>query len=581
MKRFLLLISLLLAAVAVGFFLARQNEQEHGVAPSAEAAGQIYTCGMHPHVTQNKPGNCPICRMKLTPIRADSGTNAVATGSAAIDVDATAVQRMNIRTGETVLGPLRRLIRTVGTVEYAETGQVEVSTKFKGWIEKLHMDTTGQQVHRGEPLFEIYSPELYNAQVEYLLALKTAGASVNDSIRLSALTKLKFFDISTEQIAQLEKSGQPEKTLRIHSPIDGFVTDKKVVEGQMVDVGKPILRLADLSLVWVYAQIYEQDLAFVRLGQETTVTLSYLPDRQFRGRVTHVYPDVDRTTRTARVRMEFHNPGYFLKPGMFASVQLTSELAPSVVLAPGSAVLRSGRQDTVFVAKGDGHFDPRPVKLGHSAENGMIQILDGLVEGERVVLSGQFMLDSESQLQEAIRKMTRPPGVTTEETAESETGHDHPLAKPRSKQGDTAWLCPMPEHVAIQYNHAGKCDICDMTLVPVGEAALAKLRPGGKLLHYTCPMPEDADVKLAKPGKCPNCSMTLIPVLESPPAVPLAKRLYTCPMKSHAHIVTDKPGDCLECSMKLVDTRSVKHGPAARAHWEKQQAAKADTQPEK
>jgi hypothetical protein len=331
----------------------------------------------------------------------------------------------------------------------------------------------------------------------------------------------------------------------------------------------------------VYAQIYEQDLAFVRLGQETTVTLSYLPDRQFRGRVTHVYPDVDRTTRTARVRMEFHNPGYFLKPGMFASVQLTSELAPSVVLAPGSAVLRSGRQDTVFVAKGDGHFDPRPVKLGHSAENGMIQILDGLVEGERVVLSGQFMLDSESQLQEAIRKMTRPPGVTTEETAESETGHDHALAKPRSKQGDTAWLCPMPEHVAIQYNHAGKCDICDMTLVPVGEAALAKLRPGGKLLHYTCPMPEDADVKLAKPGKCPNCSMTLIPVLESPPAVPLAKRLYTCPMKSHAHIVTDKPGDCLECSMKLVDTRSVKHGPAARAHWEKQQAAKADNQPKK
>ena len=139
----------------------------------------------------------------------------------------------------------------------------------------------------------------------------------------------------------------------------------------------------------------------------------------------------------------------------------------------------------------------------------------------------------------------------------------------------------MPEHVAIRYNNAGKCDICDMTLVPMGEAALAKLRPGGKLLHYTCPMPEDADVKLAKPGKCPKCSMTLIPVLEPPPAAPLAKRLYTCPMKSHAHIVSEKPGDCPECNMKLVDNRTVKHGPVAKAHWEKQQAAKADAQPDK
>ncbi len=580
MKRFLLLIPLLLAAVTVGYFAGQHGKHDHADASGTEASSQLYTCGMHPHVIQNKRGNCPICKMKLTPIRAGSGSNAAAGGLAAIFVDTAARQRMNIRTGEAVRGPLRRIIRTVGTVEYAETGQAEVSTKFKGWIEKLHVDATGQQVHRDEPLFEIYSPDLYNAQVEYLLALKSAG----DAVRSSALTKLKFYDISEGQIAKLKKSGQPEKTLRIHSPIDGFVTDKNVVEGQMVDVGNPIFQLADLSLVWVYAQIYEQDLAFVRLGQEAVVSLSYLPDRQFRGRVTHVYPDVDRATRTARVRMEFHNPGYFLKPGMFASVQLTSELAPSAVLVPSSAVLRSGQRETVFVAEEDGHFEPRAVTLGHSAENGMIQILDGLVEGERVVLSGQFMLDSESQLQEAIQKMTRPPGAVAKETKEAAmpaAGHEHALAKPEGEPGATAWLCPMPEHVAIRYNNAGKCDICDMTLVPMGEAALAKLRPGGKLLHYTCPMPEDADVKLAKPGKCPKCSMTLIPVLEPPPAAPLAKRLYTCPMKSHAHIVSEKPGDCPECNMKLVDNRTVKHGPVAKAHWEKQQAAKADAQPDK
>ncbi|MAE32114.1 MAG: hypothetical protein CMO43_11105 [Verrucomicrobiales bacterium] len=578
MKRIFLKTLLLLAALAVGYFAGQhgKHDHDHAADSGAKAGGTLYTCGMHPHVIQDKPGNCPICKMKLTPIRGGSGAGAAASDPAKLFVDPAAMQRMNIRTGEAVRGPLRRVIRTVGTVEYAETGQAEVSTKFKGWIEQLHVDTTGQQVHRGEPLFEIYSPDLYNAQVEYLLALKSGNAAV----RSSALTKLKFFDISDGQIAQLEKNGQAEKSLRIHSPIDGFVTDKNVVEGQMVDVGKPIFRLADLSLVWVYAQIYEQDLAFVRLGQEAAVTLSYLPDRQFRGRVTYVYPDVDRATRTARVRMEFHNPGYFLKPGMFASVQLTSELAASAVLVPDSAVLRSGRQDTVFVGEGDGHFEPRPVKVGHSAEDGMIEILDGLVEGESVVLSGQFMLDSESQLREAIRKMPRP---ATGEPAQPEAaaGHGHTLAKPDNEPGGSVWLCPMPEHVAIRYNHAGKCDICNMALVPMGEAALARLRPGGKLLHYTCPMPEDADIQLASPGKCPKCSMTLIPVMEPPPPVPVAKRLYTCPMSSHKHIVSDHPGDCPECNMKLVDTRTVKHGPASKALWEKQQAGKAQTQPGK
>ena len=205
----------------------------------------------------------------------------------------------------------------------------------------------------------------------------------------------------------MERTRQPSKTLRILAPQDGFVVEKMVVEGQMVEPGMKIYRLADLGLVWVQAQIYEQDLPYIKLGQEATVTLSYLPDREFRGRVTYIYPNVDEKTRTAQVRMEFHNPGYFLKPGMFATVEVTSELEPSALLVPDMAVLRSGEKNTVFVALEGGKFEPRTVTLGPQAEDDTYQVLSGLREGERVVTSGQFMLDSESQLREAIQKMQR------------------------------------------------------------------------------------------------------------------------------------------------------------------------------
>ena len=183
------------------------------------------------------------------------------------------------------------------------------------------------------------------------------------------------------------------------------MVEKMVVEGQMVEPGMKIYRLADLGLVWVQAQIYEQDLDYIKLGQEATMTLSYLPDREFRGRVTYIYPNVDEKTRTARVRMEFHNPGYFLKPGMFATVEVTSELEPSALLIPDMAILRSGEKNTVFVALGEGKFEPRAVALGPQAEHDTYQVLSGLKEGERIVTSGQFLLDSESQLREAIQKM--------------------------------------------------------------------------------------------------------------------------------------------------------------------------------
>jgi membrane fusion protein, copper/silver efflux system len=513
----------LLAACGVGVFFSVLSA-ESGLAAETAPAKTLYTCGMHPQVIQDHPGDCPICGMKLTPIRnrEEPTAGSGASNSSVITIDPTTTQRMNLRTAVVTNGPLRRTIRSVGVVEFDEASLAEVTTRFKGWIEKLHVDTTGTQVHRGDPMFEVYSPELYSAQTEYLLAVAQAERSGagSESLKSSALTRLKFFDVSDEQIAELEKSKQARKTLVIHSPRDGVVIEKMVVQGQMVEAGMKLYRLADLSLVWVIAQVYEQDLAFMKLGQEADVKLSYLPDREFRGRVTYIYPTLDEKTRTARVRMEFHNPGLFLKPGMFATVQLHSELQPSVLLVPDMAVLRSGEKNTVFVALDGGKFEPRAVTLGPRAENNLHQVLTGLHEGERVVTSGQFMLDSESQLLEAIQKMNRAP----EEKMETAKPAPAEIAMAPSDTNATVYICPMPEHVAIKYDHPGDCPICGKTLVPVTAHTLAKLQPGGEVRYYVCPMtdacptPGHGAVRYDKPGKCPVCGMTLVPVMEPPPA---------------------------------------------------------------
>lgn len=549
----------------------------------------LYTCGMHPQVIQDHPGNCPICGMKLTPVRKQPGVKSPtpvasqgerkiksykstmmpgevsqtpgkdsmgmemvpvyedATGmeSSTISIDPITVQNMGIRTGVVTRGPLRRVIRTVGAVDYNETAQADVTTKFKGWIEKLEADAVGKQVRKGEPLFEIYSPELWSAQSEYLLALKQP---VNAGLKSSALRKLKYFDVSEDQIAQIAKLDKPRKTLTVEAPMDGIIVEKMAVEGQMVEAGQKLYRLADLSLVWVQSQIYEQDLPYLKLGQEAMVSLSYMPESKFRGRVTYIYPFVDEKTRTARIRMEFHNPGLFLKPGMFVTVELQAELSPSTLLVPDSAVLRSGEKNTVFVALEGGRFEPRVVVLGPRAENNMYQVLSGLQEGDRVVMSGQFMLDSESQLREAIQKMQNPstegPQPEKNEPAPARgAASPSPSPSPTPTPEETAYACPMPEHETILHKAPGKCPICGMTLIPV-------------------PMPA--------------ATTTPPPQPESPPAT----ILYTCPMPQHAHVVSDKPGECPECGMDLVETSKVKHGKEAEKNWQTQHSPPTGTLPQ-
>jgi membrane fusion protein, copper/silver efflux system len=416
-------------------------------APHAHAAEQLYSCGMHPQVIKPEPGNCPICGMKLTPLRAtDKGGAAATQGgprkirfykstmvpgeiseragkdshgmdmvpvyedeidpASVITIDPITIQKMNLKTDVVRAGPVRRTIRAVGTVAFNEEGLVDITTKYEGWIEKLFVNATWATVKAGEPLFEIYSPDLYNAQLNYLVALRSEGEK-GGPLTNAARARLQLFDLSDEFLAELAHAGEVRRNVVYRAPVDGVVVEKPAVRGMMVRPGEKIFRLADLSTVWVTAQIYEKDLALVRTGQQASVRSTYGSGHEVEGTVDLVIPEVLAETRTAQARLTLPNENRTLKPGMFVDVRFEAELAPSAVLVPDSAVLRSGERNTVFIAHDSGTFEPRTIELGPRTQDNFYAVRSGLEVGDRVVTSGQFMLDSESQLREAVQKMIR------------------------------------------------------------------------------------------------------------------------------------------------------------------------------
>ena len=382
-------------------------------APEAEGRIQYYTCGMHPWVVLPKPGDCPICHMKLVPLDP-------AKFSGEVTVNPIISQSIGVRVAPVVTGPVTRVIRTVGNVDYNETLVRDVNLKISGWVEKLHVNTTGQAVEKDQPLLEIYSPELYSAQEEYLLAFKRQAAlkkaapslqadvaAMDAGLLESARKRLAYFDISTEQIKALEKSGQAAKTMTLRSPFRGAVVMKNVYEGQKVEAGMPLLRIADLSNLWVMVTIYEYQMPYVEVGQKAVLSLPYIPGQTFEGKVVYIYPYLNQELRQAKVRVELDNANLVLKPGMFANVDLRQTLATDRTLVPREAVIDTGERRIAFVSLGEGRFEPRQVKTGVEAEGGMLEILDGLKPGELVVTSGEFLLDSEARLREALAKMIK------------------------------------------------------------------------------------------------------------------------------------------------------------------------------
>ena len=329
-------------------------------------------------------------------------------GGATIKIDPVTQQNMGIRTEVVKKGLLIREIRTFGHITPDETRTVQVTPKTSGWIEKLYVNFKGIFVEKGKPIYEIYSPELVAAQEEYLVTYRNLNRLSNKSGRdliRSAHRRLKYFDVPESEIRDIEKTGTVKKTLKIHSPFSGFVIEKSVEEGVFVKTGTKVFRIADLSHVWVEAHIYEYELPWVKKGQGAEMTLSYLPGKVFSGEVTYVYPYIQPKTRDVVIRLEFKNPDLELKPDMYADVLIKSVSEEEGLIIPSEAVIRSGTRNIVFMTREGGKFIPRDVILGRSLEDGKIEIVAGLSEGDPVVTSGQFLLDSEAKLKEAVQKM--------------------------------------------------------------------------------------------------------------------------------------------------------------------------------
>jgi Cu(I)/Ag(I) efflux system membrane fusion protein/cobalt-zinc-cadmium efflux system membrane fusion protein len=379
------------------------------------AAEEVWSCPMHPEVRQNGPGKCPKCGMDLvkeTPATlkgAAPGAPETDVPRAGVQLDTRRRQLLGVRTARVERGAIARDIRAVGIVRYDETRLSDVNLKLDGWIEKLHVEATGQAVRRGQPLLDLYSPELMATQNEYLLALSTretmqqstiADARIQaDRLVESARRRLTLWDLPADMLQRLEQTRKADANVTFRSPVSGFVIDKPVVEGMRVTAGQTLYKIADLSAVWVEADVFESDAPFIKVGAPAAVTLDAWPGESRRGRSVYIYPFVEEKTRTLRVRFAFANPDLRLKPGMYANVEMSSSLGNGLTV-PSDAVLDAGRGQIVFVAEGDGYFEPRTVSVGQRID-GRVQILTGLKEGDEVATGAAFFLDSESQLRAA------------------------------------------------------------------------------------------------------------------------------------------------------------------------------------
>lgn len=405
----------LVLATGIGYLVGlNRHQHETPAIGGTDAAAVQYTCSMHPFIIRDAPGSCPICGMALTPVKAGEGGSS----EEGIRIDPVTLQNMGVRTEKVARRSLQRTIRTNGLVAIADDRQYAVTTKIEGWVDRLYVNQNGQVVKRGQPLLEIYSPDLVAAQQEYLLATANrrrlaaspypeivAGA---DRMVEASRTRLRYWDIGEEQIRTLERTGQVRKTLVLTSEHGGIVTEKKVLAGARVMAGEELLRIADLSTVWINADLYEYDIPWVKVGQAVQVELPLAAGAAIDGRIAYIYPVLESETRTLKARIEVPNPTLALKPAMFAQVSIKAGASTESLVVPANAVLNSGKGQTVFVARGEGKFEPRSVTSGLRDDQGFVQILTGLSEGEAVVVSAQFMLDSESRLREALNKMTSP-----------------------------------------------------------------------------------------------------------------------------------------------------------------------------
>jgi Cu(I)/Ag(I) efflux system membrane fusion protein len=579
-----ILAALLVVSIAANLLLIidKPSEQNDHPLSAASDAKQLYTCGMHPNVIQEGPGNCPICGMKLVPLKSASATSSgerkIAYWRAPMDpnyisekpgkspmgmdlvpvyedqvqgtvitIDPATIQNIGVRTATVQRRDLSRSIVTNGVVTTDEARTFRINPKVSGWIEKLYVNQTGNLIQKGERLLDLYSPELVSAQEEYLLAYKgynalsTSPSAMTQNAARDLLTaareRLKYWDITDSQIADLESSGKVSRIMTIYSPATGIVTHKNAVEGGYAKVGMDLFQIADLSEVWVETQVYEYELLWVKLGQDAMIEVPSEPGKVLHGKVRYIYPYLDPKTRTATVRLAFPNPNYDLKLDMYAEVQLDTRIRRNTLAVPREAVVRSGKRNMVFQSLGDGKFLPRQIQLGLEADGSQYEVLSGLNEGDKIVTSAQFLLDSEAQLQEALKKLkaSNMPESSTQQVMAVE-GQGNPdmsySAEKRQEQpaqhqadhvasgatmgdlyaADSLYWCPM-HHEIVTADKDARCPICNMNLVAVPADSVAQLRNSDP---YGCVMDPVVRPGSEKDENCPVCGMRLTAIKPHP-----------------------------------------------------------------
>ncbi|MBE0370804.1 efflux RND transporter periplasmic adaptor subunit [Pseudoalteromonas aurantia] len=365
---------------------------------NSEPQPLYWVAPMDDNYRRDKPGLSPM-GMDLVPVYANEG-NQESVSPGTVMIDPSVINNLGVRTAPVQRKAWQQQIETVGYVQYDEDSMVHIHPRVEGWIETLYVKSAGDKVSQGQPLYTLYSPQLVNAQEEYLIALKRN----NQTLMSAAADRLRALQLSDEFIERLKKRQKIRQSITFYASQSGVVDVLKIREGFYVQPGTTLMSLATLDQVWVEAEVFERDTAFIELGLPVTMTLDYLPNKQWGGKVDYIYPSLNATTRTLRVRLRFDNPQQQLKPNMFAQVSIATKPQPAQLHVPKEAVIRTGKQDRVVLALGDGKFKSVVVTVG-SVKHDFIQIIDGLVEGDEVVTSAHFLIDSESSKNSDFMRM--------------------------------------------------------------------------------------------------------------------------------------------------------------------------------
>ena len=498
---------------------------------------QLYTCGMHPDIISDEPGNCPICGMKLVLIknttqsdppqkdkrkilywRAPMDPNEIynhpgkskmgmdlvpvyedeAGGSGTVKIDPAVEQNMNVKIETVQKKNLSGIVVTNGVLTIDESNQYVVTTRINGWVEKLYVNYTGQKVSKGSKLMDIYSPELVSAQQELLTALSyqnTVNSSSLNSIRESgnelvknAMKKLELLEVPDDEVKRLIDTKEVKTELTLYAQQSGTVLEKNIIEGQKIMSGMPLLKIANLSNLWLMADIYEYELSKISLGSKANINYNFLPGKSFTGKVSFIYPTIDPKSRTVKIRIDVNNQSGELKPEMFANVEIKGNDLGMSPVVPENSVIRSGMKNIVIIALGGGRFKPQEVKLGGYSD-GYYQVLNGLSEGMKIVTSAQFLIDSESNLRSAIGQM--------QESGKPDTTMQNMNDGKQKMEKGKEQMKEMKDE-----EHYKKSSIVHKGII---DAEAIDKNNDGKL--WECPM--DWNVISDESGRCFECNMKL------------------------------------------------------------------------